>query len=145
MYRSMTRILRGLYLIFRGHAWVYVDFLSLIIKISSILIWIFLMVSTHLMGNWSNPDIYFSLLTWPPWISSAPNNGGYNYLPGAEARGALGTVPIGLCATLIYSPSNICLIFSGSSSNLILSPSALPYPTPSIPMIHPPPTLLEWM
>ena len=76
-----------------------------------------------------------SLLNWPPLISSVPNIRGWNYLPGAEARGSLGPVPIGLCATLINSPSNISLIFSGYSSHLILPPSVLSYPTISLPLI----------
>ena len=40
------------------------------------------------------------LLTWPPFIDSVLNIGGWSSLPRAYARGALGTVPIGLRATL---------------------------------------------
>ena len=76
-------------------------------------------------------------LTWPPWIPSVPNIGGWYSLPGAEARGALGTVPSGLRATLITSLPNPRLIFSGSyihSSlpyhNLSPYDSSNPVPTP---------------
>ena len=35
------------------------------------------------------------------------NVGGWSYLPGAEARGALDTVPIGFCATLYLHPDRL--------------------------------------
>ena len=44
--------------------------------------------------------ISLSLLTWNPCIAGVINIRGYNYLPGSEARGTLGNVPIGLRATL---------------------------------------------
>ena len=63
------------------------------------------------------------LLNWPTLIYSVHNIRGWNYLPGSDARGALGTFHIGLCATLINYLSNICLIFSGYYSHFILLPS----------------------
>ena len=69
-----------------------------------------------------------SLLIWPLFIASPLNIGGWSYLPGAEARGTLGTVPIGLGATL-YPLSDICLIVSSSTSHFSLSISILSYPT----------------
>ena len=63
--------------------------------------------------------IFISILTWPPWISSMTNIRGWNSLPGAEARGALGTIPIGLRATLITSPSNLCLLWFGPYTHLL--------------------------
>ena len=45
--------------------------------------------------------VYISyLLTYPTCISSVINIGGWYYLTGAEARGVLGTVTIGLHDTL---------------------------------------------
>ena len=40
------------------------------------------------------------LLTWHTFVAIVLNIGGWVSLPGVEARGALGTVPIGLRATL---------------------------------------------
>ena len=79
--------------------------------------------------------IYLSLLTWSQLISSMLNIGGCNSLPGVEARGTLYTVPVGLCVTLFLLRQNLRLIFSGSSSNFILPPSVLLYPTISLPLI----------
>ena len=47
-----------------------------------------------------------SLLTWPPWISRFLNIGGWNSLPWLESRGASGTVPSGLRATLYLHPTS---------------------------------------
>ena len=50
---------------------------------------------------------YISLLTWPSCISSMLHVGGVGEgsLPGAEARGALGTIPSELCTSLYLHPA----------------------------------------
>ena len=46
-----------------------------------------------------------SLLTWPPCISRMLNVGGWNSLPGIDARGALVTIHIWLHPTLYLHPA----------------------------------------
>ena len=67
-----------------------------------------------------------SLLTWPIFIYSILNVGGYISLPGSEARVSSGTVPSGLRATLyihpVRSPPKPLQFFY----HIILSPSSAP-------------------
>ena len=68
--------------------------------------------------------ILLSLLTLPPCITSMLNIGGWDYLPRAEARGSLVTVPIVLRATLCLIRQIsiwLSLVF------LVISVSLLPY------------------
>ena len=73
-----------------------------------------------------------SLLTWTPCINSMLNIGGWNSLPGAEARCALGTVPIGLSAILcIIGHISVWL----SVVLLVISVSLTPSLPPPFPII----------
>ena len=51
----------------------------------------------------------FYILTWHLRIANVLNVRGWNSLPGVEARGVLGTIPIGLHATLfLISHISVC-------------------------------------
>ena len=76
----------------------------------------------------------FCLWTWPPCIASMLNIRGWNSLLGAEARGALGTVPYSIMCFIMSYLSDLHLIVSCSPSYfrfppLILSLSCSPSPS----------------
>ena len=96
--------------------------------------------------NWGI-SLSLSILTWNPCIATMINIGGWISLPGTEDSGALGTVPIGLRATLypILQTSvwlSLVLLFilvpyfhtSLPCSNF-LSDSSVSVP-PSLPLLH---------
>ena len=97
----------------------------------------------NLQNNYSAPDA-LSLLTCPPCIASVLNIRGWCSLPRAEASRALGTVPIGLCATLYpirqtsVQLSLVILVMSVPSLHPSLPYSPSPSPSDSSVPISPP-------
>ena len=87
-------------------------------------------------------SLSLSLLTWFPYIGRVLNIGGWSSLPGAEASGALGIVPVGLHVTLYpicqtsAQSSLVLLVISVPSLHPTLpyspSDSSVPAPLPSL-------------
>ena len=69
----------------------------------------------------------FSLLIWPACIASVLNIGGWGSLPGEEASGSLGKVPIGLHA-ILYPMHHTSVRLS-----LVLLVISVPFLHPSLP------------
>ena len=72
-------------------------------------------------------SLSFSLLTWPLFPTSIPNIMWWCYLPGAEAKSTLGTIPMGLYATLDHYVSHP-ITFSPPSQPVHPSPTLPPSP-----------------